>query len=49
MLIVYDSLKKKIFISWKKCILLFFFNPHDVIWLHLIRLIDDKLGFAVDY
>ena len=49
MLIAYDSMKKETFISWKNASWYFLFTPHDVIWVHLMRLIDDKLGFAVDY
>ena len=49
MLIAYDRLKKKTFISWKNASCIILFRPHNVIWVHLIKLIDDKLGFAVDY
>ena len=49
MLIAYDSLKKKFLLVEKNASCYFLFTPHDVIWVHVMRVIDDKLGFAVDY
>ena len=42
------ALSTKLLLVKKNASWYFLFSPHDVIWFHIIRLIDDKYDLAVD-